>query len=605
MKILGYNISAKLMLFFILAIIVSFSAINNKPWHKKYITSDGFGYYGYLPAVFIYDDLQFGFIETTQRDEYKDIGSADFRREAKNSVINICYVGTSILWTPFFLASHAYAHISHYEPNGFTYPYQVGILLAGIFYLFIGLWALGVVLLRLKCSMFTVSVSLISIIFATPLLYYSVVEPSFSHVYSFALINLFVLTLSIFFEKFSFKYLFLSVVLAALIGLIRPINGLLLLVILPICLPQNFSFFDFFQRIKGKLLVRLFLLPIIFIAIVFIQPIIYFIQTGSFFVWSYQGEGFNFLNPQILNILFSYKKGLFTYTPILLFTFFGLYSLYRSYPAKAVFVILGLLVNIFVLSSWWSWWFGMSLAHRAFIDFYALWFIPIAFGFDRLGTIYKTVYITFLLLFGLYFQVLTEQYKNYVLYWDMDKHKFWRVFMQTSRPYHGLFWEDDKSAIRNSNILNSHPFEVLSLNFNYEDQHDDQSIKVGIAHSGFSSKVISTGETVLFKSSITDSVLMPGSALLVQGSFYITQLNRKEPVVMSVKLIRGDSIIFSQEKSLNKSRSFIYQWNRISILSVIESDILPSDQLIVTIINHHSSTVLFDDMYVNLRLPKN
>ncbi|MCB7372887.1 hypothetical protein LI003_23625, partial [Bacteroides caccae] len=56
------------------------------------------------------------------------------------------------------------------------------------------------------------------------------------------------------------------------------------------------------------------LIPAIF------QLIIYRWGTGEFIVYSYTKEGFNFLHPEIIKVLFSYEKGLFVYTPICFFS---------------------------------------------------------------------------------------------------------------------------------------------------------------------------------------------------------------------------------------------------------------------------------------------
>jgi hypothetical protein len=54
-----------------------------------------------------------------------------------------------------------------------------------------------------------------------------------------------------------------------------------------------------------------------------LQSIIYYLQSGYFFVYSYGREGFNFLDSHMIDILYSYKKGLFVYTPVTLIAMYG------------------------------------------------------------------------------------------------------------------------------------------------------------------------------------------------------------------------------------------------------------------------------------------
>ena len=66
------------------------------------------------------------------------------------------------------------------------------------------------------------------------------------------------------------------------------------------------------------------------LGIMAIQSVIYKLSTGYFWVYSYGEEGFNFGSPHFIDILFSYKKGLFLYTPIYLIALLGLYFMYKK-----------------------------------------------------------------------------------------------------------------------------------------------------------------------------------------------------------------------------------------------------------------------------------
>jgi hypothetical protein len=184
----------------------------------------------------------------------------------------------------------------------------------------------------------------------------------------------------------------------------------------------------------------------VFMVLVFaaFMSFVWYIQCKQFWLNTYQSEeGFYFLNPQILNILFSYKKGLFIYTPILFLTFVGLFIWARKDRYFELLTWLGFFALLtYILSAWWSWFYGCSYGLRAYIDFFPLFFIPIA---ALVQTVNKWVRVM-VLLFGfacLYLNLVqTYQYKEYILHWiDMDQEGYWRVFGKTSRKYKGLLWK--------------------------------------------------------------------------------------------------------------------------------------------------------------------
>ena len=91
------------------------------------------------------------------------------------------------------------------------------------------------------------------------------------------------------------------------------------------------------------------------------------------------GGHFDFSSPAILSVLFSLKKGLFFWSPILLLCLPGFWKLARS-PARDLFAggTAYLLLNVYVVSCWWCWWYGMSFGHRAFVESFAVAAFPLA-----------------------------------------------------------------------------------------------------------------------------------------------------------------------------------------------------------------------------------
>jgi len=84
---------------YIVLFVLIVSSLGNKGWDdsSKFITGDGRGYYAYLPAIFIYQDLEYSFIKDGEPGVHPD-----FRRIFDGHVVNMTFVGAAILWLPFF-----------------------------------------------------------------------------------------------------------------------------------------------------------------------------------------------------------------------------------------------------------------------------------------------------------------------------------------------------------------------------------------------------------------------------------------------------------------------------------------------------------------------
>jgi hypothetical protein len=99
--------------------------------------------------------------------------------------------------------------------------------------------------------------------------------------------------------------------------------------------------------------------------------------TGELFFNSYVGEQFYFNNSHVLKGLFGFRKGWLIYTPIMLFSILGIYFLRNQLKHFFASISITLFIYIFVIFSWWCWWYGGSFGQRAMIDIYPLLAIPL------------------------------------------------------------------------------------------------------------------------------------------------------------------------------------------------------------------------------------
>jgi len=392
--------------------------------------ADGKGYYAYLPAVFIYNDLSFKFFHSIEKEKYYHPNYYyAYLRVHNDKVINKYYVGTAVSMTPFFAIGHLKALLGGWPADGYSYPYMVWVHFGALVYLLIGLLALRRLLRTYSIDEKWIALTLAAIVFGTNLFYYVLTEFSMSHVYSFSLITCFLL--------FSRKtmlggslnhFLWASVILGWII-LIRPVNAVVVFA-LPFLAGNPHNLKDIFSRLllKWKYVLSAVL---IIAAIASIQAIIYKIQTGDFFVYSYPGEGFEFTRPHMGSMLFSFRKGLFVYTPLLLISLVGFRFLWIMQRFQAVALFVFFLLILYLFSSWHMWYYGGSFSQRVFIDYYARFAILLALTLQFLKGMIRKIYITGIIVLSLFCQYQTYQYRHMVIHWsDMTKEKYFEGFFK-------------------------------------------------------------------------------------------------------------------------------------------------------------------------------
>lgn len=429
-----------------LVILAVLLVINNYLGNQELlIKADGKGYYDYLPATFIYEDLNFNYTDTLQTNYYDQKSySSGYLKQVNGKQINKYFPGVSIVWIPFFASAHIYALNSSYPADGYSYPYQKGIFFAAIFYLWLGLLYLRKLLQEYKIHPVIIFVVQLLFALATPLLNYIQYDPSFTHTYSFALITIFSFCILKYIKQQKPIFLFVSAFLIGLITIIRPVNL--------ISIGLIFFFFDSFEDVKKWLIYTfqeqikpLSIALFIFLLMVSIVPMLWWYQTDHFLIWGYQNEGFNFLSPAFFDFLFSFRKGALIHTPLLFFSIIGgIYSWTKSksYYKLSVFILF-LTTLTYVLSSWWSWFYGASFGSRPMIDYYVVFAIALAVFLNAIKNKISTILIAILFI-GILIPLNTIQvfqYQNYIMDWqEMTWDKFKFIGLHTEKKYRGVFF---------------------------------------------------------------------------------------------------------------------------------------------------------------------
>jgi hypothetical protein len=171
-----------------------------------------------------------------------------------------------------------------------------------------------------------------------------------------------------------------------------------------------------------------------------IQPVIWYIQCGSFLPWTYSQETFHFLKPVLWKTLFGFRKGLFVYTPVLLFSLPVFVILFRQKKkAEAWSLLLALFVLHYCMASWQTWWYSFSLGLRPYIDFYGFFALMLTLVLAAFHRMLKAAVLVLSLFAVVLNLVQTYQYTHYILLGeDMNFMRYKSVFFQTSEKYEGF-----------------------------------------------------------------------------------------------------------------------------------------------------------------------
>ncbi len=372
--ILKRNAARVVNIFIVCTVLASVLAISRwKAEPDRVIVWDVISYYAYLPATFIYKDISLEFTQGYQGPHtfvFWPEKAPNGKKVIKTSM------GLSVLMAPFFFIGHGLAYLLGYDTGGYSLPYRLMLMLSIVFYFALGLYFLRK-LLQSFFSTRTTVITLLLIGIGTNLFTYAATEVPLSHVYSFALVAAFLWFTVHWYEEKKVKHAVVIGLLAGLISLVRPTNILIGL------------FFLFYEittvgklKERASLLVqyrRQILLMVIISLLVWIPQMAYWkMQTGHFLFFSYTGERFFFSQPKIIECLFSYRKGWLLYTPVMAMALAGMVFLYRKNRELFLPLVIFIILNLYVISSWWCWWYGGSFGLRPMIDSYALMALPLA-----------------------------------------------------------------------------------------------------------------------------------------------------------------------------------------------------------------------------------
>ncbi|MDQ3046330.1 MAG: hypothetical protein M3R27_02200 [Bacteroidota bacterium] len=419
------NVSIILIFVVILSVFFYFGL-----WKKNRVTLDSPSYYTYLPAALIHQDLQLKYID--KNPEYYKNKVWFYRIEGNKKLIKHP-AGWSVMMSPFFIAGHIIAKSTGAVAEGYSMTYQNAISIGVLICLLIGLLYLRKILLDYFSDKVT-AITLLAIVLGTNLLWYSTFEGFMPHTVSFSLLCICIYNFLNWLKEGRSKFLVGFALALGCSILIRP----LAITVIVYFLIHGFlakggmkAFLDFLKP-QWKLIIAA--AGITFL-IAFVQLAYWKMATGNWLFDVYVDEHFVFSSPQMFAFLFSFRKGLFVYSPVLIFSIIGFVYLFKKHKDFFWSSVILLTLTVFLLSSWWAWSYGISWGLRPMIDYYSFLAIPLAAGFTvafNSGRFFRILGAIALFLFLALNLFQTWQYKNELIHYDdMSRESYFIGFMQT------------------------------------------------------------------------------------------------------------------------------------------------------------------------------
>lgn len=418
----------------IVLIFLCISIILFRIWKpvEQPISWDVAGYYMYLPAKFIYHDLEMK--DFSQMDSIRkkyDFSTSFYQvnKTPKNKYIIKYTMGNSFFYMPFFFLGDVIAKVSGYPADGFSAPYNMSVAWGCFIYVFLALYYVRKILLHLFNDLIA-AYTLFAVVFGTNLFLTLSIDNLLSHSTLFFLYSLLIWHTIKFHENPTYRSAAILGLLGGLIILVRPTDVVGWLI--PIFGGIG-SIKDLYHSIKTRFIhLGIFL---VVAGIVFFPQLLYWkINAGSWFYNSYNnpGEGLDLWGPHLFKFLFSYRKGWLIYTPLMICSFIGILISIKHKSKLFLPIALFSIVNLWLVSSWTCWWYAGSFSSRAMVQSYAVMMIPLGYFIQFIVTRNKSFSLigrTVLLMLIFFCMFQTWQYSIGILPADrVTKAYYWKTF---------------------------------------------------------------------------------------------------------------------------------------------------------------------------------
>ena len=359
--------------FVAIGLLFALAYVTAQVWFAKppgrVIDGDALGYYAWLRSVVFDGDINFSNDYRLLTDELAE-DSEELTPLATGLVPNKWPPGSALLWAPLFLAVAAIVGalnlIGAQIPfDGLALPFKISAGVAGIGYAIAGVWLCYELARRIYPATAAFWATL-TLWLGGPLLYYSLVSPTYSHATSIFAVALFALAWYRTRDRDDLRRFALLGALAGLAGLVRSQDLIILIVpgieLLAGIWERRWSL----AAACGRLAVvgaacTLVLAPQLWAwQVIYGTPVLNPHGGGSFFAWT---------RPAILQTLLSMRQGLVSWTPVVLLAALGLPWLVKRDRTLGWVAVITLFLALYVNAAAVMWWGGHGFGGRRFVSY--------------------------------------------------------------------------------------------------------------------------------------------------------------------------------------------------------------------------------------------
>ena len=494
-----------------------------------------------------------------------------------------------------------------YAPDGFSWPYQYAIAMGCIAYAWLGLILVRKILLRYFSDLVT-AIVLGIIVLGTNYLNYVSFDGAMTHNGLFTIYALILYLTIRWHEQADWRIAGAIGLMIGLATIIRPteiISGLIPL------------FWGITNRESLRTKIHLLwahkwqvvILGAAAFIVAILQPIYWKIYSGHFFYYSYEDQGFDWLKPHILDGLFSFRKGWFIYTPIMIFAVLGFIPLLKRKTYFFWAIAIYFLINLYIVYSWSIWWYGGSFGARALVHSYAVLSLPLAamVAFLLKRKVLAIISLTFMLLCVDLNLMMTWQAHARDGGWHseaMTKAYYWKIF-GTSRPKKA----DKKFLDVKRELKSTKGMTIRTLYANDFESDTTGSLTMAHAYSGKKAYLLNADNqyTPAYEVKVDQLTPKPGSWIRVKARVFFIQMQWNEWqmaqfVTQFVREGRRSPYTGVRIQRLTDP----WQWHDLQYeVRIPTVDNKPEDLLKVYVWNSGSNTEVYvDDIVVELIEPE-
>ena len=425
--------------FVAIGLLFALAYVTAQVWFPKppgrVIDGDALGYYAWLRSVVFDGDINFSNDYRLLTDELAE-DSGSLTPLETGLVPNKWPPGSALLWAPLFLAVTIAVGVLNLAGaqipfDGLALPFKLSVGVAGIAYATAGAW-LCYDLARRIYPAATAFWATLTLWLGGPLLYYSLVSPTYSHATSLFAVALFALVWYRTRDRDDLRRFVLLGALAGLAGLIRSQDLIILIV------PGIELLAGIWER-RWSLAAACVRLAVVGVActvvlapqlwawqVIYGTPVLNPHGGGSFFEWT---------RPAILQTLFSMRQGLVSWTPVVLLAALGLPWLVRRDRLLGWIAVVTLFLALYVNAAAVMWWGGHGFGGRRFVSYMPFLVVGLSAFLTSPALASRTALVRILsffligsnLLFLLQYQLFMRGFHDIVPEYPED---LWTVFVE-------------------------------------------------------------------------------------------------------------------------------------------------------------------------------